>query len=86
MIRKYKGDISDHIDVVINWTVSLYFVFRLTRCYTTFLLVEKYFLRNLVSEKCHIYKYSRGSNVLLENLQEEQHIGSIFYTLHTRYA
>ena len=35
MIRKYKGYISDHIDVVINWIVLLYFVLRLIQHYTT---------------------------------------------------
>ena len=86
MIRKYKGHINDCSNVAINWFVSLYFVFRLTQHYTTSLLVEKYFLRNLVSEKWNIYKYSRGSSELLETLLKEQHIGSVFYMLHIHYA
>ena len=40
MIRKYKGHISDCIDVAINWTVLLYFVFQSIRHYTTINLPE----------------------------------------------
>ena len=66
--------------------VSLCFVFRLIWHYKTSLLIEKYVLGNLVSEKWHIYKYARVSYVLIKICPKEWHVGSDFYTLDTQWS
>ena len=70
MIRKYKGQLRDRIGIAINLgsiVIPVNFALTLTQHYTTSLLVFKYFLRNLVAEKWHIYRVCMGNKFYTKN-------------------